>query len=163
MAKKPVLEQIGDDLIYDLQGAYEIKPHRHAYSRPYRVVLDFTGSQDRTDQSFAVECDINEIMARWERKQPVVHVNTRTPQYGDFSDIGDYQTALARVQAARAAFDQLPARIRDAVGNDPGRLIEFAADPANAEAWAKLNMQTPLTPDVPAAVASSPPPASGQG
>lgn len=157
------LDQAEDDLVYDLTTAYERRNFRHAYSRPLHVVLDFTDSVDRTDQSFKTECDINDIMARWERKQPVVHVNTRTPQYGDFSNIGDYQTSLMRVEAARAAFDALPSRIRDAVGNDPGSLIEFVQNPANAEAWAKLNLTTPLSPDVPAPVASSPPPAVGQG
>lgn len=131
--------------------AFDLAELRHARSPQLWMPYDFSEG-DRTVQDFRNECDINEIMARWERKQTVVHVNPNSPQYGDFCDVGEYLDALNRVKAAQQAFAALPSRIRDHVGNDPAALLEFASDPANADAWKALHMETPDSPkpDVPA-------------
>ena len=78
-----------------------------------------------TVQSEANSCDINLIVERARRGiMPIT--NPAIPQFGDFSDVPDYQTAFERVQAAQAAFDSLPAAVRRRFDNDPALLLEFS-------------------------------------
>ena len=80
-----------------------------------------------TQQHFAEECDINEIVRRFGLTGTVPE-DYRAPQYGDFSEVTDYHTALNAVRAADAAFMELPADLRYRFSNDPARLIAFLED-----------------------------------
>lgn len=81
-----------------------------------------------TLQSFKNDADINCIIARYESTgvlvDPTVPVS-RTPEFGDFSDMPDYQTAQNVIVAARNAFDALSSRIRERFGNDPAAYFDF--------------------------------------
>lgn len=102
-----------------------------------RVAIDFSKSPSKTRQSEAKECDINNIIQKWEKSGLVGHVNNLTPQYIDSTGLPDYQSALDLVIEAQSRFSGLPARIRDRFMNDPGRLLAFLADKSNtAEAIA---------------------------
>ena len=82
----------------------------------------------QTLQSFKDDADINCIIARFENTgvlvDPTVPVS-RTPQFGDYSDMPDYQTAQNVIVAANNAFNDLPATIRERFGNDPAAYFEF--------------------------------------
>lgn len=98
------------------------------------------------DESLAVqasrdEVDINTIVNKYLRtgELPV----QRQVIYADISEMGDLQACLERVSAAEEAFAQLPARIRRYFDNDPVRLVEFAADPANTEKAIELGLALP--------------------
>lgn len=102
---------------------------RHAYSPQYRLSLSFAG-QGRTKQSFKDECDINTIMGRFARTGSLEHLAKRTPTYGDVQDI-DFQGAMDIVASAREMFADLPSKLRDRFGNDPGKMLEFVQDEQN--------------------------------
>lgn len=89
-----------------------------------------TGEEGGAKQSFKEECDINTIVARFGLgyELPETH---RVPQYGDFSNITDFQTAMNATARAREAFDQLPANIRTKFNNDPGQYVDFCLNPDN--------------------------------
>lgn len=77
-------------------------------------------SKTRLDQ--ADSCNINTMMAKAMKGiQP--RVNTGQGNYGDFSNLGDYQTALNKVKNAQSIFNALPASLRDKYKNDPNELI----------------------------------------
>lgn len=86
-----------------------------------------------TKQEFADDCDINVIMARYEKTGVIDHVNRRQPEFGDFADMVDYQTALNIVNEADSRFSDLPASVRARFENDPRQLLAFVADPANRD------------------------------
>lgn len=89
-----------------------------------------------TQQQFAEEADINNIIARYERTGILVDplIDRRgQPMYGDFSNIDSYFEAQIKVARARELFDALPAKIRDRFGGDPGKLIEFIENEENRE------------------------------
>ena len=81
-----------------------------------------------TLQSFKDDADINCIIARYENTgvlvDPTVPVS-RTPEFGDFSDMPDYQTAQNVIIAAKNAFDTLSAKIRERFHNDPAAYYDF--------------------------------------
>ena len=107
-----------------------------------RVVLNFDPSKEpsRTKQSFREECDINVLMAKYQKQGVISHVNPRQPVYADVTAALPFQEALAVVQAAQAAFSQLPATVRSRFENDPGRFVEFCSDPANLDEMGKLGL-----------------------
>jgi len=107
------------------------------------VVCD-TGGPSRTRQEFAAECDINTIMARYERTGVVSHVAARPPAYLDLSDVPDLMGALAVLEAAGAAFDGLPAHIRREFDNDVPKFVAFAEDPANIDRLREWGLAEPL-------------------
>lgn len=82
----------------------------------------------QTLQSFKDDADINCIIARFENTgvlvDPTVPVS-RTPQFGDFSDMPSYQEAQNVLVAANNAFSDLPAKIRERFGNDPAAYFDF--------------------------------------
>ena len=81
-----------------------------------------------TLQSFKNDADINCIIARYENTgvlvDPTVPVS-RTPEFGDFSDMPDYQTAQNVIIAAKDAFYSLSSKIRERFQNDPAAYFEF--------------------------------------
>lgn len=99
-------------------------------------------------QSAKDECDINVIMKNFGQGQSLPD-NYRTPQFGDFTEIDDYHSAMNAVAKAAEAFDQLPAEMRYRFGNDPQNLLEFVADDKNRPEAIKLGLLPP--PPVPAA------------
>jgi len=82
-------------------------------------------------QAFRDQCDINNIMKRYEKTGIVEHAKRFSGNYGDFTGAEDYQDALAKVAAADEAFMSLPASIRKRFNNNPGDYFDFANDPAN--------------------------------
>lgn len=100
------------------------------FVRHEKVVLVCEGPS-LTRQEFAEDCDINVLMARYEKTGVISHVNQRQPLYLDMSAVPDYHTALLQLQAAEAAFMSLPASVRREFDNDPAKFVAFAEDPEN--------------------------------
>lgn len=82
----------------------------------------------QTLQSFKDDADINCIIARFENTgvlvDPTVPVS-RTPQFGDYSNMPSYQEAQNVIVAANNAFNDLSAKIRERFGNDPAAYFDF--------------------------------------
>lgn len=93
-----------------------------------------------TKQSEAASCDINKIMAKYERSGILQHVNANEAFYADVSNVPDYQAALEVVRKADDLFMSLPADIRARFDNDPAEYLKFVGDPANKELMGKLGM-----------------------
>ena len=113
-----------------------------------RVVCDCSGPT-LVKQSFRDECNVNVIMARWEKSGTPPRGNPRKPMYGDFTSAVEFQEALNRVMAAQETFDGLPAGLRRRCGNDPALFVEFCEDPANLPELRRLGL-APEEPKPPA-------------
>lgn len=90
-------------------------------------------------QQFKDECDINVILERF-NVTGQLPVSPLQPQFGDFSGITDYQTALNAVLDAQESFDSLPARIRERFANDPAAFVDFCLDEANRDEMQALGL-----------------------
>ena len=92
------------------------------------------------------ECDINYILKQF-NVTGVLPQSPVSPKYGDFTGIGDYQTALNRVIAADEEFMSLPAQLRARFDNDAANLIEFLNDENNRDEAIELGLvERPLEP-----------------
>lgn len=90
-------------------------------------------------QQFKDECDINTILERF-NVTGQLPVGPLQPQFGDFSGITDYQTALNAVLDAQESFDALPARVRERFANDPAAFVDFCLDAANRDEMKALGL-----------------------
>ena len=102
----------------------------------------------RTKQAFAEECDINQIMLKYKNTGLLTHVNNAQAQYGDFSNVPDYHTALNQIQSAQDSFLALPAHIRAKFNNDPQDLIQYLNDETNYDDALKLGLINPRPPKI---------------
>lgn len=115
----------------------EIK-FRTAYGPKVVVGLD-CGDEVLTKQCFVAECDVNNIVRKWLISGELpLHGNGG--YYGDFADIGDYQSAVNAVMDAEDAFMNLPARVRAEFENDPAKLLNFLQDPSNVDKAVELGL-----------------------
>lgn len=95
--------------------------------------ISFKDHPSLTKQSFKDECDANSIMSRWSTSGELSHISRVLPQYGDFSSVEDYQSALNRIHDMERAFSQLPSEIRARFRNSPEALLEFVQDESNRQ------------------------------
>lgn len=113
-------------------------------------------------QSFKEEADINTIVKRFGLTGELPK-NFRTPTYGDFTQVTDFQSAVNAVRAAGESFMEMPAELRAKFLNDPQKLIEFVSKEDNRAEAIKLGLVpkpvevVPPTPPAPVVTAVSSP------
>lgn len=96
-------------------------------------------------QSMKDECDINVIVDRFGLGADMP-LNPRMPLTEDFLETVDYRSALDKLREADEAFYSFPAHIRAQFANDPARLCDFVADPANVEKCREWGLARPVEP-----------------
>lgn len=111
------------------------------YSKHDSKKYDFnTVGESKTQTQFAKECDINNILARYNKHGVVTHLNKGQATYGDFTSHEDYQTSMNKILLAEKSFQSLPSDIRKRFANDPGELIKFLENKENKEEALKLGL-----------------------
>lgn len=108
-----------------------------------RVQVFFDPDEGRTQQQFKDECDINNIMARYQVTGVVDHVAKYEGQYGEIPEI-DYHQAMSVIADANSMFEELPSTVRDHFGNDPAKFLAFCEDEANIDKLREWNLANPL-------------------
>ncbi|QXP08409.1 MAG: internal scaffolding protein [Arizlama microvirus] len=93
-----------------------------------------------TQQQFASECDINNIMKSYVETGTINHKNPRPGIFGDFSDVRDFKESLELVQYANEQFMALPANVRSRFSNNPAELVEFCNNPNNLQEAISLGL-----------------------
>lgn len=85
------------------------------------------------------ECDINVIIERFgvTGELPSAPVS---PQYGDFSGVTDYHSALNQINATMDDFMALPAKLRVRFDHDPVKLLEFLENDQNRNEAIQLGL-----------------------
>lgn len=112
---------------------------KNAYSDHERLQFATTG-ESLTQQHFAQEADIKNIIKKHDRTGIIEHVARGVAQYGDYSEVNEYRESMDIVNKANASFQTLPSQLRAMFSNDPGEFFEFATDPANAEKMVRLGL-----------------------
>jgi phage internal scaffolding protein len=90
-------------------------------------------------QNFKDESDINYIVRQFGITGELPG-KPLSPQYGDFTGVLDYHSAVNAVLAAQDDFMELPAQMRARFDNDPAQLIDFLGDENNREEAIKLGL-----------------------
>ncbi len=116
----------------------------------------------RAKQSFADECDINNIMSKYQKTGAITHANKHQPSYGFASSI-TFNEAMTVVAKANSMFEDLPSSLRERFENDPAKYLDFVQDPDNSKEMAELGLlvdnptpEADPSPAEPAAPAASP-------
>lgn len=132
---------------------------RTAYNYDMDAASDESGLKcedpSLAQQQFAEECDINNLVERYGLNGELP-ATVRAPEYNDYSEVGDFQSAMNAVNAARENFMQLPAKLRARFDNDPQRFLEFVHDDRNYQEARDLGLLQALVNPVPVAVAGQP-------
>lgn len=124
-----------------------------AYSKKNKVALSFLDKDgkclpSRTKQAFKHECDINNIIKKYDKTGVITHVNKTIARYGDFTEKHEYGEALSLVNQANESFSSLPSEIRRKFGDNPDEYIEFVTNPDNMDEMVKLGMAVQPAPEV---------------
>lgn len=130
-------------------------PHqfRTAYGPKLIVKTDVSG-QDRTKQAFKAECDINQIMARYQKTGVLDFAAKHEPQYADCTG-ADFQRGMEIIANAKSMFEDMPSKLRLRFENDPAKFLDFVQNPENREEARELGL---LKPEAPQATPLTPPP-----
>ncbi|AXH74066.1 MAG: internal scaffolding protein [Microviridae sp.] len=116
--------------------------------------VDFVCDDDgMTRQEFKDECDINVLLARYERTGVLPANNQGAPQYLDVSDVPDLARSFEMIEAAQRAFMTLPASVRREFDNDPIQFVDYASNPASLNQMREWGLAPPAAPE------AAPPPA----
>lgn len=121
--------------------------------------LSFPPNSRWTKQSFAQECDINTLMARYMSTGEIPNLNEAAPQYLDATGF-DFHVMQNQLVEAQSLFDALPSKIRSRFGNDPGQFLDFVGDPDNRSEMAAMGLLNSAQGGYPRAPITSAPPAS---
>ena len=118
------------------------------YSRfnlpPRRPIVNNEPSM--TQQHFKDECDINQILARYQKTGILVEPGVGSglsPVFGDFTDVVDYQTAQNAIIDVQETFAQLPSSLRARFDNDPAALLAFLGKEENRNEAISLGLVNP--------------------
>lgn len=98
-----------------------------------------------TKQAFKDECNINKIIAKYQKTGAITHLNKNAPQYGYATSL-DFREALEVVKEGQRLFDELPANIRKICDHDPAKFLEFVQDPKNKDQLVELGLATSKKP-----------------
>lgn len=77
-----------------------------------------------TQQSFKEQCDVNNIMAKYQKTGVIDHINVYEGHYGDV-DGTTFTEAMQTVANAQTMFMDLPSRAREAFDHDPAKFLDY--------------------------------------
>ncbi len=123
------------------QNLAEAIPHReiiHPYGGKKRLSVSFTGT-GRTKQSFVKECDINNILAKYQKTGALTHLQNHGAQYGDATAVS-FTEAMQIVTKAQTMFEELPSSLRTRFANDPAQFMDFVQTPGNEDEMRDLGL-----------------------
>lgn len=106
-----------------------------------RVSIKFA-KPSLTQQHLKDQCDINRIVKKAMQTGLFDHIKTAQAQYGDVSEIQDYQTALNTVIKAQGLFEALPSEVREEFANDPARFVKFCQNEKNQDKLIEMGLAT---------------------
>lgn len=137
---------------------------RTAYGPKLKVQLITPEGEGRTKQSFKQECDVNHIMARFQKTGVLDFASRYEAQYGDVSGV-NFTAAMQVIADAKTMFNEMPARVRDRFRNDPAKFLDFINNPLNKDEARELGLLKAEEPKpAPPVAAPAPAPApSGEG
>ncbi len=103
-----------------------------------RVQITFT-RKTITKQSHQHQCDINKIMAKYQKTGAIEHTARHAPQYANSIGI-DFLEAQRLVATTNSMFEDLPATVRAHFNNKPDEFLDFVQEPENEAELRKLGL-----------------------
>lgn len=111
-----------------------------ALLQPYHFQKD-----TMTQQQFAFDCDINNIVQGMSANVPVREISNREEVSVLTPDM--YEKALLTKASAENAFNELPSDVRAEFGNNPAKMLEFIGNPDNVDRCVELGLMKRIEKD----------------
>lgn len=108
------------------------------FDKPDRTPM-VPGGHSKTQQHFKEKVDIRNIVGQF-RRTGQLPLSSASPIYGDFSEIGNYQQCLDRINQVNQDFMSLPSPVRKRFRNNPQELISFVMNPENRDEAVRLGL-----------------------
>jgi len=93
-----------------------------------------------TEQGHKAECDVNNIIKKYDATGLITHVATFEASYGDIGSM-DFKEALDMQIRISEKFSELPSDIRRKFENSPYKYLSFLENPANMEESYNLGLR----------------------
>ncbi len=123
-----------------MSRAYALKFGRQKINRvKMREHLHIEFPPGLTEQSHAKECDINNIIKKFNKTGLFSHTAKIEGRYGDMTG-ADFKTMQDIVAGVESQFNALPSEIRNRFNNDSAQMLSFYEDPANREEAIKIGL-----------------------
>ncbi len=85
-----------------------------------------------TEQFHKNECDVNQIISKYDRTGLISHISRFEGKFGDTTE-ADFKTAMDLVTRSQTMFMELPNHIRKRFKNSAKDLLKFMEDPDNRQ------------------------------
>ena len=92
-----------------------------------------------TEQHHKNECDVNQIIRKYDKTGLITHITRFEAKFGDLSG-HDFKTMQDQVAAAAVMFQALPSEIRNKFDNNPADLLTFMDNPNNRKAAIEMGL-----------------------
>ncbi len=109
-----------------------------AYDQQPRKPLIIKG-ESRTKQEFKDECDINNIIKRFDKTGVLEHVQENEGYYTETGEL-DFQAAQDIIATGNSMFEGLPSIIRKRFDNKPEKFLGFMENEENMAEAVKLGL-----------------------
>lgn len=83
-------------------------------------------------QQFKDDCDINQIVNRFQKTGAIDHAARYQPEYG-LASSATLHESMNLVARAQSMFNELPSKLRRRFNGDPRELLAFVQNPANEQ------------------------------
>jgi hypothetical protein len=131
---------------------------RHPINGPFERVQIDCSKDGVTKQEFQKDCDINRIMAKYQKTGVINHLSKWGEQYGEIPAT-DLMEAHLISERAGEMFRELPSSLRNKFEGDPVKFLQFVQDPENVGELGELGLLRgePPEPPQPTKPAEKPP------
>lgn len=99
-----------------------------------------------TEQHHEKSCNINSIMAKYQKTGLIDHVNKYKGTYGDVTG-ADFKAAQDLIAEQKTIFYELPARVRAELDHDPANYLEMVLTEEGQQELAAILNPAPAEPE----------------
>lgn len=114
-----------------------------------RITKEQWGLPSKTQAHFAQQTNIHNIVAKFRRTGELPQAGK--PVFMDLTEVPDLKASMNRTIEITQAFERLPAVVRREMDNNPQKMLDFVANPANrdrAKALGLLGDPPPVEPSL---------------
>lgn len=92
-----------------------------------------------TEQAHKEQCDVNNIIRKYDKNGLITHVQKFEARFGDMTG-PDFKESYDKIMTAIQMFGELPSAIRNRFDNQPAELLRFMDNPENRKEAIELGI-----------------------